>query len=176
MSERRPASVKTNFIYNLLSNVITILAPLITTPYISRVLGVDGVGAYSFTYSNVTYFVLLATLGTTAFAQREIASERNNAYRVSQIFWEVIVLRIALSVLSIGLYLTIFQRTRIDNLILVQSVNIVCVMSDITWFFQGLQEFKKTALRTITIKLIFYVLVGRDDNTILRKSAVATYS
>ena len=155
MSERRPASVKTNFIYNLLSNLITILAPLITTPYISRVLGVDGVGTYSFTYSNVTYFVLLATLGSTTFAQREIASHRNNTYRVSQIFWEVIVFRIVLSVLSLGIYLTVFQKSGIDSLILAQSVNIVCVMFDITWLFQGLQEFKKTALRSITIKLIF---------------------
>lgn len=171
MSERRPASVKTNFIYNLLSNLITILAPLITTPYISRVLGVDGVGTYSFTYSNVTYFVLLATLGTTTFAQREIASQRNNSYRVSQIFWEVIVFRIALSVFSIGIYLAVFQRTGTNSLILAQSVNIVCVMFDITWLFQGLQEFKKTALRSITIKLIFvlftFVFIKKPEDLTL---------
>ena len=171
MSERRPASVKTNFIYNLLSNLITILAPLITTPYISRVLGVDGVGTYSFTYSNVTYFVLLATLGTTTFAQMEIASQRNNSYRVSQIFWEVIVFRIALSVFSIGIYLAVFQRTGTNSLILAQSVNIVCVMFDITWLFQGLQEFKKTALRSITIKLIFvlftFVFIKKPEDLTL---------
>lgn len=171
MSERRPASVKTNFIYNLLSNLITILAPFITTPYISRVLGVDGVGTYSFTYSNVTYFVLLATLGTTTFAQREIASQRNNSYRVSQIFWEVIVFRIALSVFSIGIYLAVFQRTGTNSLILAQSVNIVCVMFDITWLFQGLQEFKKTALRSITIKLIFvlftFVFIKKPEHLTL---------
>lgn len=171
MSERCSASVKINFIYNLLSNLITILAPLITTPYISRVLGVDGIGTYSFTYSNVTYFILLATLGSTTFAQREIASHRNDSYKVSQIFWEIILFRIMLSLFSLGVYLAVFQKAGINSLILAQSINIVCVIFDITWIFQGLQEFKKTALRSITIKLMFvlftFVFVKKPEDLTL---------
>ncbi len=56
--EIRPKSIRHNYIYNLLYEVFALLTPLITTPYISRVLGAEGVGIYSYTYATAQYFVL----------------------------------------------------------------------------------------------------------------------
>ena len=66
-------SIKKNYLYNLTYQLLTLFAPLVTTPYISRVLGASGVGLNSYTYSVVAYFVLVAVLGTTDYGQREIA-------------------------------------------------------------------------------------------------------
>ena len=66
-------SVKKNFIYNIIYQIVILIVPLITTPYLSRVLGAAGVGTYSYIYSIVTYFVLFGSLGVAMYGQREIA-------------------------------------------------------------------------------------------------------
>ena len=66
-------SIKKNFIYNIAYQVLIIILPLITTPYVSRVLGVDGVGTYSYTYSIAYYFCLFGMLGISNHGNRSIA-------------------------------------------------------------------------------------------------------
>lgn len=67
-----------NYIYNLSYQLLTILLPIITTPYISRVLGAENIGIYSYVMSITMYFILFGTLGTTIYGQREIAYVQNN--------------------------------------------------------------------------------------------------
>ena len=62
-----------NYIYNLIYQVLVIILPLITTPYVSRILGAENIGIYSYTLSIVTYFVLIGSLGIATYGQREIA-------------------------------------------------------------------------------------------------------
>ena len=71
-------SIKRNYIYNTLYQILTLIIPLVTAPYISRVLGSDGVGIYSYTKSIVTYFTLFAALGTASYGEREIAQKRDS--------------------------------------------------------------------------------------------------
>ena len=71
-------SVRKNYIYNLIYQVMTLITPFITTPYISRVLGADGTGIQSYTNSVVQYFAILAALGTASYGQREIARHRDD--------------------------------------------------------------------------------------------------
>ena len=66
-------SIAKNYIYNLIYQMLTILLPLITTPYLSRVLGAEAIGIYGYTISIVTYFILFGTLGVSMYGQREIA-------------------------------------------------------------------------------------------------------
>ena len=70
-----------------------ILIPLVTTPYISRVLGASGVGIYSYTYSYVSIFVMIGSLGIAFYGQREIAANSNNKKEYSKVFWELEVLK-----------------------------------------------------------------------------------
>ena len=73
-------SIKKNYIYNTIYQVLSLITPLITAPYISRVLGSSGVGIYSYTNSIVTYFTLFAALGTASYGQREMIRKHRLSY------------------------------------------------------------------------------------------------
>lgn len=63
-------NLKKNYLYRLLYEILTMITPLITTPYVSRILGADGIGIYSYTYSYVTYFIMFAALGTSSLGEK----------------------------------------------------------------------------------------------------------
>ena len=79
-------SLKLNYIYNLIYQLLIIIIPFITTPYISRVLGADGIGLYSYAESITSYFVLFATMGVTIYGQREIYFGRQNSLQYVLLF------------------------------------------------------------------------------------------
>ena len=95
MSEKK--SVVRNYMYNLIYQVLILILPLVTTPYLSRVLGPENVGIYSFTYSIVTYFVLFGSLGIALYGQREIAYVQNDVKKRKKVFLELITFRVASS-------------------------------------------------------------------------------
>lgn len=65
-------SISTNYIYNLIYQIFIIILPIITTPYLSRVLGADGIGIYSYTISIITYFTLVGSLGIANLRTKRI--------------------------------------------------------------------------------------------------------
>ena len=161
-------SIKKNYIFNLSYQILQLLAPLITTPYLARVLGADGVGTVSFAESIVSYFTLFATLGITTFGQREISYVQEDHAKRTQIFWETKLLQVITSVSVLGIYFgfSLFQQNKVIYLIL--SFNIIAVLVDVVWFFQGMEEFGKIAIRNIvfkviTIAFIFLAVKTKDD-------------
>ena len=82
-------SVKINYIYSTFYQILSIILPLATTPYISRVLSVDSIGVYSFTGSIVSYFVLLSSFSFQTYGQREVAYKKNDKEDISRLFFEV---------------------------------------------------------------------------------------
>jgi len=80
-------SLKRNYIYNLFYQVLTLITPLITAPYLSRVLGPELIGQLSYAESVVSYFVLFATLGVTTYGSREIAYVQDDKEKRSEVFW-----------------------------------------------------------------------------------------
>ena len=90
-----------NYIFNLSYQILVIVLPLITTPYISRVLGPDGVGTYSYTTSITTYFILFGCIGLNLYGQREIAYHQNDLDKRSQSFFEILLLKICTMSISI---------------------------------------------------------------------------
>ena len=85
----RMPSIRKNYTYNLIYQVMTLLTPFITTPYLSRVLGPDGTGIQSYTNSVVQYFAIAAALGTASYGQREIAMHRDDREALNRLFWEI---------------------------------------------------------------------------------------
>ena len=81
--------------------MFNMIVPLITAPYISRVLTVDGVGVYSYTNSICTYFILCATLGTASYGAREIARVRFERNQRSILFWEIELLSLFTTLTSL---------------------------------------------------------------------------
>ena len=81
-------SITRNYIYNMVYQVLILILPLVTTPYLSRVLGAEGIGIYSYTYAIVTYFILFGSLGVALYGQTEIAYAQENPEKRKQIFIE----------------------------------------------------------------------------------------
>ena len=153
-------SVSKNYIYNVSYQLLLLITPFITTPYLSRVLEPAGIGTYSYTYSIVSYFILLASLGVADYAQREIAYQQDNPHLQSRTFYEVNLIRFLLVGLSLCVYYFVVSRFSGDHLIYwYQALNIVAVLFDISWFFQGLEEFGKIVLRNFIIKFASIILI-----------------
>lgn len=155
----RQPSIKMNYIYNLIYQMVALLVPLITTPYVSRVLGADGVGAYSYTYSVTFYFVMLGNLGVNEYGQIQVAKVRKKE-EISRIFWELVLFKIIMTIVSFVIFWTLVgMRSRYKMLYLVLGLYFIASMTDVSWVLQGLEEFKKTAFRSCLIKILGVVLI-----------------
>ena len=162
-------SIRRNYTYNLIYQVMTLLTPFITTPYISRVLGPDGTGVQSYTNSVVQYFAILAALGTASYGQREIAMHRNNAQERSRIFWEIELLCVSTTALCLIAWMFVIGFSRAYTpFYAVLSMTLLAVAFDISWFFGGLEQYGLIVVRNMTIKLIgilmlFLFIRTKDD-------------
>ena len=99
-------SLKVNFIFNTFLQILSTIAPLITAPYVSRVLGPDNIGIYSYTLSINSYFVLIAGLGTASYGIIEIAKARDSTYDRSKTFWGIELITVITSVVSLFFFMT----------------------------------------------------------------------
>ena len=102
-------SVKKNYIYNLLYQMLAVVIPLLITPYVSRVLGAGNIGAFSYTTAVTGYFVLFGNLGIATYGQLRIAAFRNDKKKVSQIFYELVLLRFCLMAVMSLLFIAFIQ-------------------------------------------------------------------
>lgn len=128
-------SVRKNYIYNLIYQVMTLITPFITTPYISRVLGADGTGVQSYTNSVVQYFAILAALGTASYGQREIARHRDEIKIRSRLFWEIEVLCMATTAACLIIWLFVIGFAReYRPYYVVLTMTLLAVAFDISWF------------------------------------------
>lgn len=156
-------SLKVNFIYNLISQILVLIIPLITAPYLSRVLGEEGNGQLSYANSIITYFTLIANLGFNFFGQREISRKRDNIEEKSKVFFEIIILRMFCTLFSLailyGILFTIGFGENYTLLILILSIQVPAVFLDITFYFQGIEDFKSIAIRSVLMKIVGLVCV-----------------
>lgn len=148
-------SITKNYIYNLFYQCLVIIVPLFTTPYLSRVLGAELIGIYSYTLSIATYFVLFGSLGVAMYGQREIAYVQDKEYERSKTFFEILIMRFI--TLAISLFIFYFGFCMQGEYKMYYKILILEILAnslDISWFFQGLEEFKKIVLRNTIIRLI----------------------
>lgn len=153
-------SIAKNYIYNLLYQILVIILPVITTPYLARTIGPEGTGIYSYTISIVTYFILFGSLGIALYGQREVACIQNNKEEKTKVFTNIFLLRCITMTFSMILFYIIFARigeykTYYRILLLEMIANIL----DISWFYQGMEEFKKTTTRNIIVKLLSVICI-----------------
>ncbi len=153
-------SVAKNYIFNLLYQLLTIVTPLITTPYVARVLGVENNGIYGYTWSIVTYFVLFGSLGTALYGQREIAYIQNDRKKQTNVFWEILSIKtIAYLIVIIAFYLMFCLNGDYSLFYKILVIELVANLIDISWFFQGNEEFDKTVIRNMIVKITGLVCV-----------------
>lgn len=149
-------SVKKNFIYNIFYQILVIIIPLITTPYIARVIGAEGVGIQSYTYSIANYFVLFAMLGVNNHGNRSIAMVRDDKEKLSKTFWSIYSLQAIMAIVMIVIYIGYTMSFVMENKIIacIQLIYIISALLDINWFFFGMEQFKITVTRNTIIKLL----------------------
>lgn len=150
-----------NYLYNVGYQLLVLFAPLVTVPYVSRVLGAHGVGINSYTNSWVTFFLLLGQMGIALYGNREIAYNRNNKETRSRIFWEIEVLQFMTIMFAYILFVIFlyFFAHGYREFFLIQSLLIIAGGLDVSWYFMGMEDFKKTVLRNMIIKVLSIALI-----------------
>lgn len=159
-----------NFIFNAVYQLLIYVFPLITIPYVSRVLGVNNIGIYSYTYSIVYIFMLLAQLGINNYGNREIARHRDDIIERSRLFLSIYTFQIITCfIMIVGYCLFLLSvEQNYSTIFYVQTIFLISVFFDINWFYFGLEKFKITITRNLIIKVlsvifIFLFVKEKDD-------------
>lgn len=154
-------SLKINFIYNFMYQLLAIMVPLITSPYLARVLGAENIGISSWTSSVVFYFGIFITLGIDNYGSREIAYVRYSKERLTRRFWSIYFCQLINFMVVLILYLmyAIFIAKNYRIILIVLVFSIITKGLDIAWFFSGMEEFKVTVVRNTIVKLITLICV-----------------
>ena len=153
-------SIIKNYLYNLTYQVLIIILPLITASYLARVLGAEGNGIYIYTFTIVNYFILFGSLGISMYGQREIAYAQKDKVKRKKIFIELVIFRfIAIFIASIIYYYCFMRKGQYAIYYRILFFELLAAGFDISWFFQGMEDFKKTVLRNIVVRLTSVALI-----------------
>lgn len=150
-----------NFLYNLIYQLFIFIIPLITIPYVSRILGVNNIGIYSYTYSIINYFMLASMLGINNYGSREIAKRYNDINQKSKTFISIYCLQLFCTTVMCIIFMVFyfFFDYNHKNILLIQFIYLLSCAFDINWYFFGVEKFKITISRNIIIKLLSIILI-----------------
>lgn len=155
------SNLKRNILYNIAYQILSLIVPLITAPYISRVLGTYGMGLYGYTYSIAHYFVLFCMLGVLNYGNREISIINGNQQALSEKFWSIYFNQLIFGVMSLIVYFS-FVSVYVENdrfIYNLQSLYIISGLMDISWFYFGIERFKITTAVSAANKLLTTILI-----------------
>lgn len=162
--------LKVNYIYNLLYQVISIIIPFITIPYVSRVLGANNVGIYSFVNANANYFILIGVFGLTTYSQYEVAKKRYQMTELKKFCTESMLTRTFTIALSCILYVVMYimhGSLEYQRFYSIQLIAVLAYVLDVSWIYQGLESFKTLTMRNLFVKgisAVFIFLMVNDVN------------
>lgn len=176
--------VSVNYIYNMLYQVLTFLTPIITAPLLARTLGSTNLGIYDYTYTIVNWFTIVGMLGISTYGNREIAkaSATNDRNIVSKKFSEIFTLQMVSVLISFTIFALLILLTNFQykTIFIIQGLLIFSSAFEISWFYAGMQDFKKVSIRNMILKLITVVgiilLIHDDSDLILYTSFLAILS
>ena len=154
-------NTKLNYLYSVTYSVLNMILPLITSPYISRVIGAEGLGIYSYNYSIANYFMLFAMLGINNYGNRNIAKTRDNRNKMDKIFSEIYTMQVGMSLIVMLAYLAYTFFVVKENLVIayIQIFMVISPAFTLSWFFMGLEEFKITVTRNFILKILTFVAI-----------------
>ena len=141
-----------NYLYNLSYQILTIILPIITVPYVTRIFTSEDLGNYVFYNSIVSYFSLFAMLGIGVYGTKQIAA----ASDVSSTFWNIYAIQLIASILAISVYvIAVFSIPQMGGVIpLIVGITLFAKMIDISWLFSGKEDFKKITIRNTVVRVI----------------------
>jgi len=149
-----------NYLYNAFYQIFILLVPLVTTPYLSRVLGPTGIGINAYTNSVIQYFILFGSIGVNLYGNRQIAFVRKNRQELTKTFYEIFFLRVLTILLSLlAFVLFLLSTNQYHVYYLAQSVSIIAAAFDISWFFMGVENFAVTVLRNFIVRIVTLISI-----------------
>ena len=159
----RVNSIKYNALMNIVLTLSNIVFPLITFPYISRVLSPEGVGITNFFFAIGNYSVLIATLGMGTYGIRQISKSRNDKEELSKTMQELIIINLVMSlfVLSILIILTFFIE-KFNNelgLVIITCLTVLSSVFSLGWLYSGLEQYDYITKRSLFFKIISLILI-----------------
>lgn len=155
------SSIKKNLGFQTAYQLLATIMPLITSPYLSRVLGAAQIGIFSYTYAVVQYFILAAMLGTMNYGTRSIAACKDDPEQCGRTFINIYALQVLMSTISTIFYILYIVLFCKENKLIaaIQLIQILNCFLDINWLFFGLEEFKITVTRNFIVKLLSFMLL-----------------
>ncbi len=166
-------SIIKNYLYNTVYQIMSMLIPLITMPYLTRVFNPEQLGLNSLSLSIANYFMLFGVLGMQMYGNRQIAYVRDDKEKLTKTFWSLYIVQLATSTISLSVYyIFISSFTTVNTTIyLIQGLNIVSVMIDISWLFMGMEDFKKVVIRNTFARLVglacIFIFIKNSDDLLL---------
>jgi len=163
-------SIKKNFAYQMVYEVLVLILPFVTSPYISRVIGPEGLGIYSYSYSIAYYFVLFSLLGIKNYGNRLIAQVRDDQTKLKEKFTNIFAVHALFSVVCCVVYIG-YVALMGDGKIyaIIMGAYVLSGFFDISWFYFGIEKFKLTVTINTIIKIISVICIFtfvRDSNDV----------
>lgn len=175
-------SLRANFLWNASYQVLLILVPLVTTPYLARVLGASQIGVFSYTNSITNYFVLFATLGMGQYGVRVVAQAGGDRTKRSRIFSSAYAAQLCIAVPVFLIYIVVVVVAPFGDMLVsfAWGAWVLAALLDISWLFFGVEEFKMPTVRSAFTKLasvfvIFGFVKGPDDLWIYVAAIAGSY-
>ena len=165
-------SIKRNFVYNILLNVSSVIFPLITAPYVARVLEPEGVGLFNFSQTYAGYFALVALLGIPKYGIREVSRIRDKMEEmrrlVSQLMTIAFITTIGVTVIYFTTIALIGQLRENYIIFFLAGFTVYLAPFNVNWYYQGMEEFgfitlRSVIIRTVSVVCLFLFVHEKDD-------------
>lgn len=176
-------SLRLNAFLNGLRSLLSVIFPLITFPYVSRVLSVNGIGKYNFSNSIISYFMLIAALGINNYAVREGAKYRNNKQRINRFADEIFTINVCSAIVAyICLFICIIIFSKLHSYlacILIYSIQIGFSVIGVDWLFTIYEDFVYVTIRSVLFQIISIILLFvfvRHSDDYLNYAAITVFS
>lgn len=166
------ATIIRNFMYNSILTVSGYVFPIITYPYVSRVLGVDGIGICNFVDGIINYFILFSALGINLVGIREVAKHKEDSRKLSECFMSIFLFNVLTTILmEIILLIMVVSVDALQpyrNFLLIGAMKLAANLFLVEWFYKGMENFRFITIRAIIVKLLYVVGVflfvnSKDD-------------
>ena len=150
-----------NYIYNILYQLTKIVLPFLLAPYLMGHVGEDTLGIYSFAGKIMNWFILFGILGVNTYGNRQIAKIRDDKTELNRTFFEIFAMQVTNMIIAAACYFLYIRLTVSENLFYFRltGLTMLASMLDITWFFYGVEDFKKASIRNIIVKCLGVALI-----------------
>lgn len=156
-------SIKMNYIFNTILTLSNFIFPLITFPYVARILGPVGIGKVNYAFTVAAYFIMIAQVGIPVYGIKEISKVRENKQTCSKIFSELFTINTIMTAITVTIFSIVFLfSTKMQDektLFFVAGISVFLSLFSIDWLYSGLEEYKFIAIRSILVKIVSVIML-----------------